>query len=64
MTEYANRKYQTIVNLTLTWANNKTFDAMDGLNEGHAMWRAKQNWPDAIITLRYAASRINPALPT
>ena len=39
---------------------NKIFDAMDGLNVGHAMWRAREHWPDAVVTLRYAASRTVP----
>lgn len=40
------------VQVTFTGDQGFTFDdEMAGLNAGHAMWRARQNWADAQIVL-------------
>ena len=67
MIRWSDRKYQTIAHVTVTFHGRyaQTFvDAMDGLNLGHAMWRARDScWEGAKVTLRYASSRTKPNLP-
>lgn len=66
MKRFDDRKYKTIIYLTLEWTGafkQRTIDAMDGFNQGHALSRARDNWPDAAITVRYPAARVAPLLP-
>jgi hypothetical protein len=49
MKSYSEQRYPAAYMVRLTWADMTTdYDGIKGLNEGHALWRAHDNWPDAI----------------
>lgn len=51
---YSEQRYPVSIAVRVEWADGLTHkDEVKGLNTGHALWRAWQNWPDAtIISLR------------
>jgi hypothetical protein len=50
---YHEQKYSTSVPVKVTWPVHPHmrphFDEVKGLNEGHALARARQNWPGAVV---------------
>ena len=66
MMMWSSRKYSTVAYVLLEWGGEfpqRTIDAMDGLNVGHALWRARNNWHGAKVTLRWTAAKVDPTLP-
>jgi hypothetical protein len=49
MKSYSEQQYPAAYMVRFTWADmTVNYDGIKGLNEGHARWRARDNWPDAI----------------
>lgn len=47
---YHEQKYQVSIAVRVTWPDGMTHeDEVKGLNKGHALYRARWNWPDATI---------------
>ncbi len=42
--------YPTVRTVHVDFGDHETVDAMAGLNPGHAMWRARQNWDGGTVT--------------
>jgi hypothetical protein len=48
------QEFKSIIPVLVRWIKNKKIqdemiDEVKGLNSGHALWRAKQNWPEATV---------------
>lgn len=45
---YQEEKYPISIDVMIVWSDDDSHaDSIKGLNEGHAVWRAWQNWPSA-----------------
>ena len=55
MLYYFEQRYPVELEVTIVWYDtdgNVDFASIDwikGLNAGHALYRARQNWPDAVV---------------
>ncbi|MHC4458561.1 MAG: hypothetical protein ACYS0I_16035 [Planctomycetota bacterium] len=49
MKTYKERKYPIEALVKVSYPGNVWIDGIDGLNLGHAVWRARQNWKRAEI---------------
>jgi len=53
MKSYHEQNYPVSINVSVTFSlfdEDDTFeDSIKGLNEGHALYLARLNWPDAVI---------------
>lgn len=47
MKSYGSQRYGTEVWVMVHFDGFAMVDAIKGLNKGHALWRARQNWTDA-----------------
>ena len=46
--QFTPQKYRHILAIRLTWADGMSFGAeIKGFNHGHALYQARQTWPDA-----------------
>lgn len=49
-TGFSTEKYKAILKVKVHWPNGTShIDEIKGLNDGHALARARSNWPGAII---------------
>jgi hypothetical protein len=49
---HAEQKFKVSVPVKVQWKDGSVlFDEIKGLNQGHALTRARDNWPDATVTL-------------
>ncbi len=46
--DFDEQRFSTTIKVKVTWPDGLTHeDEIKGLNLGHALWRARNNWPDA-----------------
>ena len=51
---FGEQKFKEILPVIVKWIKNgklkdSMIDEVKGLNKGHALYRAKENWPDAVV---------------
>lgn len=49
MKTYSEQRYGVEVNVLVVTSTQAWVDGIKGMNLGHALWRARQNWTDAEI---------------
>lgn len=47
---FAKEAYPHTQRVRVRWPNDEMADDIKGLNQGHAVYRARENWPDANVT--------------
>lgn len=54
MKGYFRENFPTSIDVKVVWTDipQVHVDSIKGLNAGHALWRARRNWPDAAIVGR------------
>lgn len=50
MSTFYEQRYSTVLWVKVTWPDGDSHtDAVKGLNRGHALYRARWNWPGATV---------------